>query len=63
MDTLVQGLLSIIRGMSVIEELLLCPHSTLESDMEWKFLTNRGYMGRVNISQSYEQSLVDRELV
>ena len=65
-DTLVQGLLSAIRCMSVIEELLLYPHSTLEPDMEWKFLANIGYMSRVNIYiprlRGYIQSLVDREL-
>ena len=53
-DTLVQGLLSVIRCMSVIEELLLYPHLTLEPNMEWKFVANIGYMGRVDISQGYE---------
>ena len=56
-----QGLLSVIRGVSFIGELLL------EPDMEWKFLANidyiylcgpREYIARL---REYIQSLVDRE--
>ena len=43
-----QGLLSVIRGVSFIGELLL------EPDMEWKFLANIDCMDRVNISQGNE---------
>ena len=42
-----QGLLSVIQGMSFIEELLLYPHL---------FLANIGYMGRVNMSQGHEST-------
>ena len=56
-----QGLLSVIRGVSFIGELLL------EPDMEWKFLANinyicglREYIARL---REYIQSLVDRELI
>ena len=49
-----QGLLSVIRGVSFIGELLL------EPDMEWKFLANidyyYNYVERVNISQGYEST-------
>ena len=51
-----QDLLSAIQCMSVIEELLLYPRSMLEPNMEWKFLANIGYMGRVNIWQGYEST-------
>ena len=56
-----QGLLSVIRGVSFIGELLL------EPDMEWKFLANIDYIcgPREYIARllEYIQSLVDRELI
>ena len=47
-DTLVQGLVSVIRVVSFIEELLTTFHVPCS-----KFFANISYKGRVNMSQGY----------